>query len=771
MGVVYKAMDTKLKRQVAIKFLPKRLSAHDEERERFIHEAQAASSLNHPAICTIHGIDEVNGETFIVMEYIEGTTLREWVRKNLEQSDGYRKLGLKETVDLAIQIAEGLEQAHDKGIVHRDIKSENVMVTPEGRVKIMDFGLAKLRGVSKVTKTGSTIGTIAYMSPEQVEGMETDHRTDIFSYGVVLYEMFAGRLPFQAAHEAALMYEIINVPPPALSSVRPGVDDELGKIVLKCLEKDREIRYQSMKDIAVDLKRYKRDSAGSPLSRPSGIRPAEPGDRAPAQSGVAARWIKSVLSGVLIVALVAAWWFFFAPKTSPLDSLAVLPFSNGTTDPNAEYLTEGVTENIINKLSQLSKLRVMPRSIVAKYKGKDADPRDVGKDLNVSAVLTGKITQQGDDLVIQTELIDVRNVSQLWGEQYNRKLAELVDVQQDIAEKVAGKLQTQISGEERTTLASHPTVNSEAYQLYLKGQFQTGKRTAEGYLRGIKFFTMAISRDPGFALAYTGLAEAYVVAQTIDMAPKDAMPPTKTAVLKALELDPKLPEAHAALGTVRAYYDYDFPAAEQSFRRSIELNPNYARAHHWYAEFLIYMGRFDEGIAEYKRATELDPASLVIASDFGNGYYVMRQYDKSIEVLRKAIEADPNFVRSHYYIIAPLRKKGMDDEAFRELIAGKTAEGDSVGVIEELKKRYAASGFRGVASYSLGRISGKPAPSLLVIDWLMSAGEKDKALDVLEEAYAQRSPFCATMKTEPAFDGLRGEPRFAAVLKKVGLDK
>jgi serine/threonine protein kinase/Tfp pilus assembly protein PilF len=770
MGVVYKAEDLRLKRTVAMKFLPKRLSAHGEERERFALEAQAASALNHPNICVIHEIDEENGETFMVMEYIDGITLREWIQTKASQAEGFRKTGLKEIVELAGQIAEGLGKAHEKGIVHRDIKSENIMVTEDNHAKIMDFGLAKLRGVSKLTKTGSTIGTVAYMSPEQVEGLETDHRTDIFSFGVVLYEMLSGQLPFRAEHETAMMYEIINVEPKPVSEVRQSVDAELNRIVSKCLEKDRTVRYQSMRDVAVDLQRYKRDSTGSRIDRSSVVHEtiSPVASRPKAKSRLVL--IASLAGGMSL--LCAGAWYFLTSHQATIDSLAVLPFANVTTDPNAEYLSEGITENITNKLSQLSKLRVIPRSMVAKYKGKDADPREVGKDLNVSAVLTGKVTQRGDALIIQTELIDIHNVSQLWGEQYNKNLSDIIFVQDDIAQKVTEKLQTQVSGDERKNLGTQGTVNPQAYQLYLKGHFQTNKRTVEGYRKGVEFYNQAIIIDPQFALAYFGLAEAYIVGLTLDLGTKEYMPKVKEETQKALAIDPGLAEAHAALAVVQAYYDFNYAEAERSFRRSIELNPNYPTAHHWHAEFLVYMGKFDEGIAEYQRATELDPASLAIASDFGLAYYFMRQYDRSIEFLKKTIDMDPNFVRTHFYIMSPYRKKGMNDEAFKELVNGMTAKGNSSAEIDTVKGLYAASGFKGLAQFQLDqtpRDSQSVSPDLLRD--LLEVGDRKKALSWLEQSYEDRDNLCVTLKVSPQWDDLRTEPRFIALLQKMGFDK
>ncbi|HEY6192415.1 MAG TPA: protein kinase [Bacteroidota bacterium] len=766
MGVVYKAEDLKLRRTVAVKFLPKRLSIHDEERARFTLEAQAASALNHPNISTIYEIDEANGETFIVMEYIPGVTLREWIRRKSEETGGYRKTGLKESVDIAIQIAEGLEKAHEKGIVHRDIKSENVMVTDDDRrAKIMDFGLAKLGGVSKLTKTGSTVGTIAYMSPEQVEGTETDHRTDIFSFGVLCYEMFTGQLPFRAGHETAVMYEIINVEPAPLVDPGKGIDAELDRIVMKCLEKNREDRYQSMREVSVDLRRYNRDSVGKRIERSSSALDASPSHPSPPQRKGFPVW---AIAAVLAVLLGGGAWYYLTHRSSSLDSLAVLPFVNVTTDPEKEYLTEGITENIINKLSQLSGLRVIPRSMVARYKGKDFDPREAGKELNVSAVLTGKVVQRGDELTIQTELIDVQNVSQLWGEQYNRKLSDVITVEEDIIRKLSEKLQTKATSDEKKQLSTGRPADPEAYQLYLKGRFYWNKRTDEANSKAIDFFHEAIKRDPGYALAYAGLADCYLVlGGPIDM------PKVRDAAMKALELDDNLAEVHNSLAAEYAYFEFDFVNAEKEYRRAISLNPNYPTAHHWLGEFLIFLGRFDEGLAEYNRAVELDPASLAIASDLGIGYFFARQYDKSIEQLKKTIEMDPHFVRTHYYLAQPYLQKGMPDAAFDELVKGMVADGDSAKLIEDARQTYTRSGFKGLARMQLDRgVQFSNFEGLFSVARNRAvAGDRELALSELERAYELHDNVVVTIKTDPVWDAFRNETRFIALMKKLGFEK
>lgn len=764
MGVVYKAQDTRLDRIVALKFLPHHLTANEAEKARFLQEAKAAAALNHPNVCSVIDIQEENEQQFIIMEYVEGSTLR-------------RKLPLQkvdDAIQYAIQIGEALKAAHVKGIVHRDVKSENIMLTSDGRIKVMDFGLAKLKGSLKLTRTSSTVGTLAYMAPEQIQGGEVDARSDIFSFGIVLFEMLTGRTPFRGEHDAAMMYSIVNEEPDSILKHRPHASAEIERIIRRALEKDPEDRYQHVDDMVSELRREQKKStrvvrpaASDPDVRP-GISIGSAQQVASAGRKSSRKWLL-IGAGTLSLAGIAVALFVFVGRKQAIDSLAVLPFANGTMDPNAEYLSEGITENITNRLSQLSKLRVVPRSLVAKYKGKEADPREVGKDLNVSAVLTGKVTQRGDALTIQTELIDIENLSQLWGEQYNKRLSDLMSVQDDIARTVTDRLQTQVSGEEERKLSPAQSVNPEAYQLYLKGRFHTTKRTIDGYRKGLQLYQEAVSIDPNFALAYSSIAEANLIGMTLEIPVREGVPKVKSNAIRALELDPGLAEAHTALAAVRGYFDYDFEGAEQSYRRAIEANPSYPTAHHWLAEFLINLGRFPEGIAEYQRATELDPASLPIASDVGYGFYLMRQYDRSIEVLKKTIETDPNFVRSHFYIMWPYLKKGMEQEAMDEYVRGLTANGDSATFIEAAKKRFADFGFKGVSQLRIERAEHNPKTlitPMLISDYIR-VGNKDKALTCLEQAFEDRSNFCVAMHIDPTYDELRGEARFKALIAKM----
>ncbi len=650
MGVVYKAEDTRLKRTVALKFLPQGLETQDDERARFFQEAQAASALNHPNVCTIYDIAEGEAGQFIAMEFVDGVTLRQKI------TAGGLEPGI--ATGYAVQIAEALEEAHGKGIVHRDIKSENIMVNTKNQVKVMDFGLAKLKGSLRLTKATTTVGTLGYMAPEQLQGGDVDARSDIFSFGVLVYELLTGRMPFRGEHEAAMMYSILNEDPVPLTTVRPDLDPELERIVQRALEKDPEDRYQRVDDIRRELLRLQKKTGR--VTRPvsaeilahagsSPATPTRPGSvEPPPQPAVkpARRLLYGAITLVALMTLVAVYFLFFARGES-IRSIAVLPFVNQSGNAELEFLSDGFTEALINRLSRLPGVTMMSRSSVFRYKGKDIDPAEAGAALGVQAVLTGRILQHDNRISVAVELVNVRDHSHIWGDQYQRSSADVLALQDEITQEISHQLRVTLTGEEEKLLAQAPTRNSDAYELYLKGRFHWNKRSREGFESAISYFHQAIEKDPGFALAYVGLAECYSVMSVYFMLPpSEASAQARTAVKKALDLDPALPEALVIMAVLSSEYDWEWEKGLESYKRALELNPNYATAHQWYGETLAAMGRVDESIAQLRKAQELDPLSPIIATSLGTAYAWVSRYDEARKQLAKALELDPTFPRA-----------------------------------------------------------------------------------------------------------------------------
>ncbi len=773
MGVVYKAEDTKLRRTVALKFLPPDLTRDDNAKARFINEAQAASALDHPNICTIYEIDETeDGRLFIAMAYYEGETLKKKVISNQATPVG---LSVNSVIDIAIQIAQGLATAHQHGIVHRDIKPANVIVTTDGVVKIIDFGLAKLTGAKGITKSPAAMGTVAYMSPEQLRGEIVDHRSDIWSLGVALYEMAAGQLPFREEHELAMVYSIMNERPAPITARRPDLPGGLQQIVEKAMQEDRNKRYQRLDEMLGDLMLLKNELD----STSSKSRPATAASRKRKRS-----YLYGSIAGLLVLLLgisLAIRQLRELRKTtisSDQYRIAVLPLVNISPNEKDEYFADGMTEELISTLSKISHFRVIARTSVMCYKDSGKDIATIGHELKVGTILEGSVRRADDKLRITAQLIDVRRQEPIWTEDYDRELQEIFAIQNDIAQRVAAALQAELPRGDKRRIEKKPTENFEAYTSYLKGRFFWNKRTVEGLKKGIAYFEQAIAQDSAYALAYAGLADSYALLGTVEyggLAAKEAIPKAKAAAEKALALDDQCAEACASLANIRYTYEWDWPAAEQEFKRALVLNPNYTMARHWYAHYLAARGRLDEAVAEIKLAQELDPLSLIINTTVGMVFYFARRPDQAIEQLRKTLEIDPNFVATQLQLGVFFVQQQRFAEAIAEFQKAINLAGENPISLALLGHAYAASGKRSEAFAILAKLQ-QPAfrpfvsPSHLALVYL-GLGDKDRVFEWLEKAYEERVNYLTYLKVEPLFDNLRSDPRFAALLKKMRLEK
>jgi len=726
MGVVYKAQDIKLDRIVALKFLPKQFLCDSEAKTRFEHEAKAASALDHPNICNIHEIDEIEGECFISMAYVEGKSIKELLK--------VKTFSLNEVLDIGIQICGGLATAHEKGIVHRDIKSDNIMLTPRGQVKIMDFGLAKLRGVSKVTKTGSTLGTVAYMSPEQARGEEVDTRTDIWSFGIVMYEMITGQLPFKGEYEQAVVYAILNEEPRPLVESRPEISPELEQIVNRALAKRQDSRYEKAEDILVDLDKLRNKLVSS----------KEQASTAKAQP-----------------------------------SIAVLPFANLSADKENEYFSDGLAEDIIDALTQVPGLRVMARTSAFAFRGKEADVREIGARLNVEHILEGSVRKAGSRIRVTAQLVKASDGYHLWSQRFDREMTDVFAIQDEISQAIVEKLRGRLLGER--PLVKRYTENPAAYDLCLKARYHLLKMTQEGREAGRRYCEQAIALDSNYALAYVVLCESYLwnlYWGSTD--PRESYPRAKAAALEALRLDETIADAHSALGTVLGSGEFDWPGAEREFCRALELSPSSAVIRYDYAWcyamwFLLPLGRVEEALAEMRRALELDPLDPFYNTLVGYLLHCTRQFEPAVAQLQRAIDLDPTFFFSYWLFSTVLDVAGRLDEAVAAAEKANELSGGTPSTLGTLGRAYGMAGRTAEARQLLEELTARrrltyvPASALASVH--RGLGGRDEARSWVERGIEERDPILVTsVKSAPILDPLKSHPAYKAMLRKMNLE-
>jgi eukaryotic-like serine/threonine-protein kinase len=812
MGEVYLAQDTKLDRKVALKILPGDLAANQDRMRRFVQEAKAAAALNHPNIAHIYEIGESEGTNFIAMEFVDGKTLRE----KIHDEKGELKVILKHL----LQVAEGLAKAHASGIVHRDLKPDNIMITHDGHAKILDFGLAKLLETKPESAAemgeaatammpvqhstpGVVMGTVGYMSPEQARATPVDQRSDIFSFGCLLYEAATGRKPFAGDSIVDTLHKIIHDPAPAITDFNPSASPELQRVIRKCLAKEPEKRYQTIRDTANDLEELleemkgtsdiERSVAPSTSTTASSAAGSTNDDLQPSLNTASAthpavssaefiysgvkqhKFAAAIVVLVLIVGVAVGLGLYLRARNTvaAIESIAVMPFVNESGNADVEYLSDGMTETLISSLSNLPNLSVKPRSSVFRYKGKETNPQTIAKELNVQAILNGRVVQRGNEITLYIELIDAQKDTVLWKGDYNRQMSNLVTLQSEVARDVSSKLKSKLSGAEIAAVEKTYTNNPEAYRLYLKGLYHAAKFNKEELDIGFGYLRQAVALDPNYALAYHGLAYYHYLIVDWTMSPHEAMPKAKEEALKAIELDDKLAVAHADLGAVYWYYDWNWPAAEKEFKRAIELDPDDSLSHEMYGWYLVTMGRVDEGIAELKRGQQLDPLAQERTSVLGWNLYLARRYDESIEQHRKAIELEPDYWPGYSWLGNALAQKGRWPEAIEAFQKAISIEPVIAVPTIGLGRVYAVSGKKDEAIKVLAELNDRSkhpyVSSYLIASIYAGLGDKDKAFASLERAYEDRSWYMSHLKLDPELDSLHSDPRFADLVRRVGL--
>jgi serine/threonine-protein kinase len=764
MGVVYKAHDTKLDRMVAIKFLPRHVAANEEEKQRFVIEAKAAAALNHPNIATIHAIEESEGETFIVMEFIDGQELKKLINNNPLPAD--------KVTDIAVQIAKGIQAAHNSGIIHRDIKSTNIMITGDDQIKIMDFGLAKVRGVAGVTKEGTTLGTITYMSPEQARGEEIDQRTDIWSFGVVLYEMLTGQLPFKGDYEQAVIYSIMNEEHQRIQNFRNDISPQIEEIVSKALQKNPQNRYQHAQQVIDDL---------HATTKPSSETSREPGgdltENISSPGKGPSHKFYYALAAVAILLICIFGYLFFWEESETINTLAVLPFINASNDADTEYLTDGVTVSLINRLSEFSDLKVMSRHSVARFKDGSEDPLAAGRLMAVKSVLAGQMDLRGEKLIVDVELLKVEDGQQLWGDRFERDRKDILTIEHDIVKRISDKLKIKLVGNKPTNHKDDMLLDPMAYDLYLRGRYIMLGTSDDGPARAQEYFRQAIEREPRLAVAHAGLGESYVNQAWLSSRNRDEVVPlAKAALKKAMDLDAGLSEAHVLAGEIALYFDWDWSAAEAGYRSAIELNPGSDLAHREYSNFLLLMDFPEKAIAEARIAQSLDPLSVYATHQLGWSLLATGRLSEAVIEFRKAINLNPTWVWGNIKMGMAYALMGDQVNATSalkradELLAGKLPSplaqdwlaqiaylcGDANRINETVTRLQSQAELTYVEPFALA-------------DIFFRLGDLDKMFEYLEHGFEVRSPLMPVILLERKFiwKKIKDDPRYLSLLKRM----